>query len=88
MTRPDFSSDEGVRAYRVELRTVGRKQRLAGFALIVLAVAILWGAPQLGVEPRLVQTLGYGALAGGWVLMIYAIFLRTQHHRRRLREIE
>jgi hypothetical protein len=87
VTRPDLSSDDGVRAYRAELRGVGRSWRLAGFGLIVLAVAILWGAPQLGVEPRLAQTLGYGALAGGWALMIYAIFLRTRHHRRRLREI-
>ena len=56
--------------------------------MVILAVVILWGAPQLGLEPRLAQTLGYGALAAGWALMIYAIFLRTQYHRRRLREID
>ncbi len=88
MTRPDFTTDEGMRQYRTELRTVGRKQRLGGFAMVILAVVILWGAPQLGLEPRLAQTLGYGALAAGWALMIYAIFLRTQYHRRRLREID
>lgn len=88
MTRPDFSSDEGVRRYRAELKAVGRNQRLAGFALVILGVLILWGAPEIGMEVRLAQTLGYGALAAGWALMIYAIFLRTQHHRRRLREIE
>jgi hypothetical protein len=33
-----------------------------------------------------VQWIGYAALAGGWALMLAAIFIRTRHHRRRMRE--
>jgi hypothetical protein len=33
-----------------------------------------------------VQWVGYAALALGWALMLAAIFLRTRHHRQRMRE--
>lgn len=86
MARPDLTTDAGVAAYRAELRQVGRNERLIGFGLILLALALLWGLPEAGVDARVAQTLGYGALAAGWGLMLWAILQRTRHHRRRLRE--
>lgn len=87
MTRPDLSDHEAVRAYRAELRTVGRPQRLAGFGLVVLGAILVWVAPQAGGAGQAVQFGGYAALAAGWVLMLLAIVLRTRHHRRRMREV-
>lgn len=88
MTRPDLSTDAGVAAYRAELRNVGRKPRLIGFALVVLGAIAVWTAPQAGGAGETVQFAGYAALAGGWMLMLAAIFMRTRHHRRRMREID
>jgi hypothetical protein len=75
VTRPDLSDDEAVARYRAELRVVGRNQRLAGFALVILGAVAVWAA-------------GYAALALGWALMLAAIFLRTRYHRRRMREMD
>jgi hypothetical protein len=88
MTKPDFSTDAGVAAYRAELRNVGRKPRLIGFALVVLGAIAVWTAPQAGGAGETVQLAGYAALAGGWMLMLAAIFMRTRHHRRRMREMD
>lgn len=87
MTRPDLSDHEAVQAYRAELRTVGRTQRLAGFGLVVLGAILAWLAPQAGGAGQVVQFLGYAGLAGGWALMLAAIVLRTRYHRRRMREV-
>ena len=32
------------------------------------------------------MTFAYGCLAVGWAMVLAAIFMRTQHHKRRLRE--
>ncbi len=76
-----------VAAYRAELRTVGRTQRLAGFGLVLLGAILVWAAAGTGDLAGTVQMVGYGALAAGWALMLTAIFLRTRYHRRRLREL-
>ena len=86
MTRPDFSTDAGVAAYRAELRAVGRKPRLIGFALVVLGAIAVYASPQAGGAAQAALWIGYAALAAGWALMLAAIFMRTRHHRRRLRE--
>ncbi len=87
MSGPDLSSDEAVARYRAELRAVGRKQRLIGFALVILGVIAVWGSTRAGDMAQAVQMGGYAALAAGWALMIAAIFLRTRYHRRRMREM-
>lgn len=87
MSKPDLSSDEAIATYRAEIRVVGRTQRLAGFALILLGAIAVWLAPQAGGAGPMVLWGGYAALAAGWALMLYAIFLRTRYHRRRMREM-
>lgn len=88
MTRPDMSDDAQVSQYRAELRTVGRNQRLAGFALVVLGAIAVWSASFAGAAGPAVQWAGYAALAFGWALMLAAIFLRTRYHRRRMAEMD
>ncbi|HYC99324.1 hypothetical protein [Brevundimonas sp.] len=88
MTRPELSDDAAVARYRAELRTVGRNQRLAGFALVILGAIAVWAAGYAGAAGPAVQGVGYSALAFGWVLMLAAIFLRTRYHRRRMREMD
>jgi hypothetical protein len=88
MTRPNLSDDEAVARYRAELRAVGRNQRLAGFALVVLGAVAVWGGTVAGPAGPAIQYVGYGALAFGWALMLAAIFLRTRYHRQRMREME
>ncbi|MDO9079128.1 MAG: hypothetical protein Q7U72_16975 [Brevundimonas sp.] len=86
MTRPDLSDDAKVAQYRAELRAVGRNQRLAGFALVILGAIAVWAAGYAGAAGPAVQWAGYAALAFGWALMLAAIFLRTRYHRQRMRE--
>ena len=86
MTRPDLSSDAKVAQYRAELRAVGRNQRLAGFALVILGAIAVWASASAGAAGPAVQWAGYAALALGWALMLAAIFLRTRYHRQRMRE--
>ena len=84
----DPQSDAKVAAYRAELRTVGRKPRLAGFGLVLLGAILVWAAGSAGEFGPTVQMAGYVALGGGWALMLAAIFLRTRYHRRRLAELD
>jgi hypothetical protein len=86
MTRPDLSDEARIAAYRAELRTVGRNQRLGGFALVILGAVAVWAAGRAGAAGPVVEWIGYAALALGWALMLTAIILRTRHHRRRMRE--
>ena len=88
MTRPNLSDDEAVARYRAELRAVGRNQRLAGFALVILGAVAVWGGTVAGPAGPTIQYAGYAALAFGWALMLAAIFLRTRYHRRRMREMD
>ena len=87
MSRPDLSDDAKVAQYRAELRTVGRNQRLAGFALVVGGAIAVWAAGYAGAAGPVIQWAGYAGLALGWALMLAAIFMRTRYHRRRLREL-
>jgi hypothetical protein len=86
MTRPDLSEEAKIAEYRAELRTVGRNQRLGGFALVIAGAIAVWAAGSVGAAGPAVQWVGYAALALGWALMLAAIFLRTRYHRRRMRE--
>ena len=88
MTRPNLSDEEAVARYRAELRAVGRNQRLAGFALVILGAVAVWGGTLAGPVGPTIQYAGYAALAFGWALMLAAIFLRTRYHRRRMREMD
>ncbi len=86
MTRPDLSDEAKIAAYRAELRSVGRNQRLGGFALVILGAVAVWASGSAGGAGPAVQWIGYAALALGWALMLAAIFLRTRYHRQRMRE--
>ncbi|MDI1326910.1 MAG: hypothetical protein PSV23_08955 [Brevundimonas sp.] len=86
MSRPDLTDDAKIAEYRAELRAVGRNQRLAGFALVILGAIAVWSASFAGAAAQMVQWAGYAALAVGWALMLAAIFLRTRYHRHRMRE--
>ena len=86
MTRPDLTDDAKIAAYRAELRSVGRNQRLAGFVLVVAGAIAVWAAGYAGAAGPAVQWAGYAGLALGWALMLTAIFLRTRYHRQRMRE--
>jgi predicted phage tail protein len=88
MTRPDLSNDARIAQYRAELRLVGRNQRLGGFALVILGAIAVWASTYAGGAAGAVQWVGYAALAGGWALMLAAIFLRTRYHRSRMREMD
>ena len=88
MSRPDLNDDAKVAEYRAELRAVGRNQRLAGFALVILGAIAVWAAGYAGGAGPMVQWVGYGALAFGWALMLGAIFMRTRYHRRRMAEMD
>ncbi|MNJ28450.1 hypothetical protein D3C77_229870 [compost metagenome] len=87
MARPDLETDAGKAAYRAELRRVGWKARMAGLAVIVVAAALVMFAREgrFGLTEDAV-TVAYGLLAIGWVLVIYAVFQRTRHHKRRMAE--
>lgn len=87
MTRPDLDTDEGVAAYRRELKQVGRPLRFAGLALIVGAALLILSVREGYVGGgELTTNIGYGMLALGWASFIAATFLRTRHHRRRMAE--
>ncbi|HVL40978.1 MAG TPA: hypothetical protein VM348_02395 [Brevundimonas sp.] len=88
MSRPDLTDDAKIAQYRAELRAVGRNQRLAGFALVILGAIAVWGSGAVGGAGPMLQWVGYGALAFGWALMLGAIFMRTRYHRRRMAEMD
>lgn len=82
---PDLSTEEGRAEYRRELRRVALPYRWGGLGLI-LAAALVVVAASRGVLPEQATLVGYAMLAGGWALVILAVFLRTRHHKRRLAE--
>jgi hypothetical protein len=87
MSLPDLDTEDGRAAYRKELRRVAWPIRWGGLALIVLGALLALGARNgtFGLDNG-VMTIAYGCLAVGWALVLAAIFIRTQHHKRRLRE--
>jgi hypothetical protein len=84
---PDLNTEEGRAAYRRELRRVAWPIRWGGLGLIVLGALIALGVRNgaLGLDNS-AMTFAYGCLAVGWAMVLSAIFMRTQHHKRRLRE--
>ena len=86
MTRPDLSTDAGLKAYRDELRSVARPWRLGGFALVLAGALLASRGAWVQGWPHVAVNVGYGLLAIGWALLLAAIFLRTRHHRRRMAE--
>ena len=82
---PDLSTEEGRAEYRRELRRVALPYRWTGLGLILLAAVVVVAASR-GVLPEQAVLVGYAMLAGGWALVIFAVFLRTRHHKRRLAE--
>jgi len=87
MSTPDLDTEEGRAAYRKELRRVGFPLRLAGLAFITIGAGMALGS-RYGTWGLTNEALpfAYGALALGWALVLAAIFIRTRHHKRRLRE--
>lgn len=87
MSLPDLNTDEGRLEYRRELKRVARPLRWGGLFAIVLGAALAlcarYGA--FGID-NTVMPFAYASLAFGWALVLAAIFMRTQHHKRRLRE--
>ena len=89
MSLPVTSADDAeIAAYRAEWRAVGRKQRLAGFVFVVLGALASYFAGNAGAAGPAVQWAGYAALAVGWGLMLFAMFLRTRFHRRLLKKLD
>lgn len=87
MTSPDLDTEEGRAAYRKELRRVAWPIRWTGLGLIVAAALVIVAVRQnLFGLPQEANTVAFGMLAVGWALVLAAIFLRTRHHKRRLRE--
>ena len=79
MTDAPRTQEEALALYRA----TGRTQRFAGFGLIVLGAVLVWIAPNAGASAGpVLQWVAYASLAGGWVLMLVAIFLRTRMRRR------
>lgn len=82
---PDLSTEQGRADYRRELRRVALPYRWTGLGLILAAALVVVGASR-GVLPEQATLVGYAMLAGGWALVILAVYLRTRHHKRRLAE--
>lgn len=89
MSSPDLDTEEGRAAYRAELRRVALPIRWGGLGLIVIAALIVTSVSQGWVAlPQSAVGVGYGLLAGGWAMVIAAVFMRTRHHRRRMAELD
>lgn len=87
MSRPDLETEEGRAAYRKELRRVAWPLRWGGLALIVAAALLLLAARNGTIGPMQgALNLSYIMLGVGWICVLAAIWMRTQHHKRRLSE--
>ena len=86
MSAPDLSSPEALKAYRDELKGVGRWARLGGLALIVAAAALmlLQTYRAFGLEPGRLNVAAFAALAVGWGLYALSLIQRNRYHRRRM----
>jgi hypothetical protein len=81
---PDLTTPEGRDAYRRELRSVGGVWRLWGLLLILAGAGL--GATDRYADitmPAWSTHAVFVLIIAGWALMMYAIFKRTMHHRRR-----
>jgi uncharacterized integral membrane protein len=88
MPKPDLSTPEAKQAYRSELVAVGRPLRIAGLAIVGLAMAVLLYVRfhDQSVFQSPLGLTGLGAMAVGWTILIAAIAQRTVHHQRRMAE--
>ena len=84
---PDFSTPEGVAAYRSELRKQGFWPRQIGYGLVIAAaITLVWMRWGHGPQNPHLWTAAMGVMVVGWVLLIVAILMRSRYHRRRLRD--
>lgn len=89
MASPDLDTEEGRAAYRKELRGVARPLRAGGLALVVgAAVLILVVRQGNPAWSSWAFTASYVMLGLGWALVIAAIYMRTRHHKRRMKELD
>lgn len=86
MARPNLDDPEALKAYRKELRAVGRPLSLAGLAVILVGLLML-GSNRYGWLPATFDPLiVFGLLVAGWGLMVWAFFKRNIYHRNRMAE--
>lgn len=85
----DLNAPDALAAYRCELRGVARWSRLAGFVLVLAALALfVWpqgGGPER-IGPLATEVWGWVALGTGWAIWIGVIVARTRYHRVRMAE--
>ena len=87
MTLPDLETEEGRAAYREEWKAVGKPYRLGGLVLILLGAGYVVATRYDAVPANETALMvAYGMVAAGWVLFLIATYMRTRHHKRRLRE--
>lgn len=85
--KPDLSSKEGLRAYRLELRTIAVLPRKIGMLLLMLGVGFLM-LPAIGVhEVDGWSPVFVGLMMAGvaWLFLGFAIIVRMRYHRHRMR---
>lgn len=85
MSAPDLETPEGRDAYRRELMSVARRERLGGAIAVLLGALIVLGSAKgwAGLSSSTI-TVGYAVVALGWILFAYGIVQRSRHHRRRM----
>jgi hypothetical protein len=86
MARPNLDDLDELKAYRKELRQVGRPLSLAGLAIILVGLLLLGANRYDWLPVHLDPLIVFGLLVGGWGLMIWAFFKRNIHHRNRMAE--
>jgi len=85
---PDLSNPAERKAYRRELMAYLRSTRLAGLAIVIAGlVMVFW--PRISGRWVMVgsvplQELGWIVIVAGWVVLIAVIVMRTRYHRRRM----
>jgi uncharacterized membrane protein (DUF485 family) len=86
MTRPNLDDPEALKAYRKELRGVGRPMTLTGFAISLIGLICLIGLKQNWLPFQVDPFVVFGVLIMGWGLLVWAFFKRNIYHRNRMAE--
>ncbi|MDX2277072.1 MAG: hypothetical protein NW206_16620 [Hyphomonadaceae bacterium] len=81
---PDFSTPEGVAAYKQELRGVARTVRLAGIGMALGGFALGLTRFAMTPWPTFLMVLTLILCVAGVVLLAIGMVQRTQYHMRRL----
>ena len=81
---PDFSTPEGVAAYKQELRGVARTVRLTGIGLALGGFALGLTRFAMTPWPPFLMVLTLILCVVGVALMAVGMFQRTQYHMRRM----